>query len=130
MSSHFFCLSPLLFPFTLLCRIVFAKPKSLRRGQNHLIFRFLTIVKCQEFIIFSNGCLDLYRIFSGVLWSFYGVLHSFRYHLISQAGDLFSHYAFKVYDSQVYRNMKMKRGRISFTFGPRDVLLSKLASAL
>ena len=32
--------------------------------------------------------------------------------------------AVKVHDSQAYRNMEMTRERISFTFDPRDMLLS------
>ena len=37
---------------------------------------------------------------------------------------LFSNSAVKVHDSQAYRNMEMTRERISFTFDPRDMLLS------
>ena len=52
LSSHlFFCLPLFLFSFTMPCRIVFAKPEDLETGPNHLSF--------QEFVIFSNGCLDL-----------------------------------------------------------------------
>ena len=36
----------------------------------------------------------------------------------------FSNSAVKVHDSQAYRNMGMTRERISFTFDPRDMLLS------
>ena len=36
---------------------------------------------------------------------------------------LFSSSAAKVHDSHAYRNMDMIRERISFTFGPRDMLL-------
>ena len=58
LSSHlFFCLPLFLFPFTVPCRIVFAKPEDLETWPNHLSFRLLT--QGQEFIIFSNGCLDL-----------------------------------------------------------------------
>ena len=37
---------------------------------------------------------------------------------------LFSNSADKVHDSQAYRNMEITRERISFTFDPRDMLLS------
>ena len=39
-------------------------------------------------------------------------------------GFFFSNSAVKVHDSQAYRNMEMTRERISFTFDPRDTLLS------
>ena len=46
-SSLFFCLPFLLFPFTMPCRIVFAKPEDLETWPNHLCFRVrrLTIVR-------------------------------------------------------------------------------------
>ena len=47
-----------------------------------------------------------------------------RLYLISKACVLFSSSAAKVHDSQAYRNMDMTRKRISFTFDPRDMLLS------
>ena len=53
LSSHLsFCLSLFVFPFTVPCRIVFAKPEDIETWPNHLSFRFLTRVR------FSNGCLD------------------------------------------------------------------------
>ena len=59
LSSHlFFCLPLILFPFTVPCRIVFARPEDLETWPNHLSFRFLD--QSQEFVIFSNGCLDLF----------------------------------------------------------------------
>ena len=46
LSSHrFFCLPLFLFPFTVPCRIVFAKPEDLETWPNHLSFCFLTRVK-------------------------------------------------------------------------------------
>ena len=44
--------------------------------------------------------------------------------VISKACVLFSNCAVKVHDSQVYRNMETPRERTSFTFDPRDMLLS------
>ena len=56
LSSHlFFCLPLFLFPFTVPCRIVFAKPEDLETWPNHHSF----LDQGQEFVIFSNGCLDL-----------------------------------------------------------------------
>ena len=46
LSSHlFFCLPLLLFPFTMPCRIVFAKPEDIETWPNHRSFRFLIRVR-------------------------------------------------------------------------------------
>ena len=52
------------------------------------------------------------------------MFNSLRQHLLSKACVLFSNSAVKVHDSQAYRNMEMTRERISFTFDPKDMLLS------
>ena len=58
LSSHlFFCLPLFLFPFTVPCRIVFAKPEDLETWPNHLSFRFLTRVRSSSYS--PNSCLDL-----------------------------------------------------------------------
>ena len=44
LSSHLFLCLPLLFPFTVPCRIVFAKPEDFETWPNHLSFHFLTRV--------------------------------------------------------------------------------------
>ena len=50
LSSHlFFCLPLFLFPFTVPCRIVFAKPEDLDTWPNHLSFRFLTRVRSSSY---------------------------------------------------------------------------------
>ena len=50
LSSHlFFCLPLFLFPFTMPCRIVFAKPEDLETWPNHLSFRFLTRVRSSSY---------------------------------------------------------------------------------
>ena len=50
LSSHFFfCLPLFLFPFTVSCRIVFAKPEDLETWPNHLSFRFLTRVRSSSY---------------------------------------------------------------------------------
>ena len=50
LSSHlYFCLSLFLFPFTVPCRIVFAKPEDLETWPNHLSFRFLTRVRSSSY---------------------------------------------------------------------------------
>ena len=59
-----------------------------------------------------------------ITWYLYEKFNSLRNHLISKACGLFSNYAVNVQDSKVYRNMEMTRERISFTFDPRDMLLS------
>ena len=50
LSPHlFFCLPLFLFPFTVPCRIVFAKPEDLETWPNHLSFRFLTRAKSSSY---------------------------------------------------------------------------------
>ena len=50
LSSHlFFCLPLFLFPFTVSCRIVFAKPEDLETWPNHLSFPFLTRVRSSSY---------------------------------------------------------------------------------
>ena len=46
-SHLFFCLPLFRFPFTVPCRIVFAKPEDLEPWPNHLSFRFLSMVSSQ-----------------------------------------------------------------------------------
>ena len=45
LSSHLFLCLPLLFPFTVPCTIVFAKPEDFETWPNHLSFHFLTRVR-------------------------------------------------------------------------------------
>ena len=56
-SRLFFWLPFLLFPYTVPCKIIFAKPEDIETCPNHLSFRFLTKVRSLSY--FSNGCLDL-----------------------------------------------------------------------
>ena len=50
LSSHlFFCLPLFLFPFTVPCGIVFAKPRDLEKWPNHLSFYFLTRVRSSSY---------------------------------------------------------------------------------
>ena len=50
LSSHlFFCLPLFLFPFTVPCRIVFAKQEDIETWPNHLSFRFLTRVRSSSY---------------------------------------------------------------------------------
>ena len=109
-------LGPLvLFPFTVPCKIVFAKPK-LETWPNHLSFRFLTRVRSSSYS--PMAAWIFLRTSSLVTWSLYEMFNS----LISKACVLFSNSAVKVHHSQAYRNMEMTRERISFTFDPRDML--------
>ena len=111
-------------------RIACAKSEDLEAWPNHLRLRFLTRVRSSSYspmaawIFLRKSLLET--------WSLYKMFNSLRYHLISsKACVLFSNSAAKVHDSQAYRNMEMTRERISFTFDPRDMLLSlKWASAL
>ena len=77
LSSHLFFRLPLfLFPFTVPCRIVFARPKDLETLPNHLSFRFLTWVR-------SSSCSPMavwifLRTYSLVTWSLYEMFNSLR----------------------------------------------------
>ena len=90
LSSHlFFCLPLFLFPFTVPCRIVFAKPEDLETWPNHLSFRFLTRVRSSSYS--PMAAWIFLRTYSLVRWSLYE---------ISKACVLFSNSAVKVHESQ------------------------------
>ena len=72
LSSHlFFCLPLFLFPFTVPCRIVFAKPEDHETWPNHLSFRFLTRVRSSSYS--SMAAWIFLRTSSLVTWSLYDV---------------------------------------------------------
>ena len=74
--------------------------------------------------MFSNGRLDLSaNVLIGHVVFVWNIKLS---PIASHLKDLcfFSNFAVKVHKSQAYRNMEMTRERISFTFYPRDTLLS------
>ena len=123
LSSHlFFCLPLFLFPFTVPCRNVFAKPEDLETWPNDLSFRFLTRVRSSSYS--PMAAWIFLRTSSLVIWSLYEISIASG-SISSQKPAFFSlNSAVKVHDSQAYRNMEMKRERISFTFDPRDMLLS------
>ena len=74
LSSHrFFCLPLFLFPFTVPCRIVFAKPEDLETWPNHLSFRFLTSVRSSS--LYYNRQLQKPLDFNEV------IKHMFQYNL-------------------------------------------------
>ena len=76
-SSHlFFCLPLFLFPFTVSCRTIFAKPEDLETWQNHLSFRFLTRVRSSSY---SPMAAQIFlRTSSLVTWSLYEMYNSLR----------------------------------------------------
>ena len=77
LSSHlFFCLPLFLFPFTVPCRIVFAKPEDLETWPNHLSFRFLTRVRSSSY--FPMAALIFLRSSSLVTWSLYEMFNNLR----------------------------------------------------
>ena len=82
LSSHlFFCLPLFLFPFTVPCRIVFAKPEDLETWPNHLSFRFLTRVRSSSYS--PMAAWIFLRTSSLVTWSLYEMFNSLLYHLKS-----------------------------------------------
>ena len=77
LSSHLFlCLPPFLFPFTVPCMIVFAKPEDLETGPNHLSFRYLTRVRSSSYS--PMAAWIFLRTSSLVTWSLYEMLDSLR----------------------------------------------------
>ena len=75
LSSHlFFCLP--LFPLTVPCRIVFAKPEDLETWPNHLSFRFLTRVRSSSYS--PMAAWIFLRTSSLVAWSLYEMFNSLR----------------------------------------------------
>ena len=77
LSSHlFFCLPLFLFPFTVPCRIVFAKPGDLETWPNHLSFRFLTRVRSSSYS--PMAAWIFLRTSSLVTWSLYEMFSSLR----------------------------------------------------
>ena len=55
LSSHFFFCLPLLFPFTVPCRIVLANQEDFEMWPNHLSFRFLTRVRSYHILQWLPG---------------------------------------------------------------------------
>ena len=77
LSSHlFFCLPLFLFPFTVPCRIVFAKAEDLETRPNHLSFRFLTRVRSSSYSLMAAWIF--LRTSSLVTWSLYEMFNSLR----------------------------------------------------
>ena len=127
LSSHLFFYLPLfLFPFTMPCRIVFAKLDDIETWPNHLSFRFLTRVRSSSYSPMAT-CIFL-RTSSLVTWSLY--MCSIASGSISSQKPAFFCLTLqsKVHDSQAHRNMEITKERISF----QEICfyLSKWASAL
>ena len=77
LSSHrFFCLPLFLFPFTVPCRILFAKPEDLETWLNHLSFRFFTRVRSSSYS--PMAAWIFLRTSSLVTWSLYEMFNSLR----------------------------------------------------
>ena len=75
-SNLFFCLPIFLFPFTVPCRIVFAKPEDLETWPNYLSFRFLTRVRSSSYS--PMAAWIFLRTSSLVTWSLYEMFNSLR----------------------------------------------------
>ena len=77
LSSHLFsCLPLFLFPFTVPCRIVFAKSEDLAKWPNHLSFRFLTRVRSSSYS--PMAAWIFLRTSSLATWSLYEMFNSPR----------------------------------------------------
>ena len=120
LAFRLFSLHLLLFPFIVLCRIVFAKPVDLQMWQKPPSCQFLD--QGREFIIFSNGCLDP---FANLLIGNMVLVRNAQKHLItSQRPTFFSLTRCQSLPFIGIQNMEMTRECISFTFDPKDMLLS------
>ena len=121
LSSHLFLCLPLLFPFTVPCTIVLAKPEDFEMWPNHLSFSFLTRVRSYHILQWLPGsfCKPPYWQ-HGPSKKCYIAFDS----ISSQSLLFFSTSAAKVHNSQVYRNIGMTREPMSFIFDPRDMFLS------
>ena len=77
LSSHlFFCLPLFLFPFTVSCMIVFAKPENLETRPKHLRFLFLTRIMSSSYSPMATWIFLLTS--SLVTWSLYEMFYSLR----------------------------------------------------
>ena len=94
LSSHlFFCLPLFLFPFTVPCRIVFAKPEDLETWPNHLSFRFLTRVRSSSYS--PMAAWIFLRTSSLVTWSLYEM-----FFVLSHHKKMFTHHM-KIYSNDI-----------------------------
>ena len=82
-SNVFFCLPLFLLPFTVPCRIVFAKPEDLETRPNYIYFSFLTMVRRTSYS--PTAAWIFLRPSSLVIWSFYKMFNTLREYLISMA---------------------------------------------
>ena len=79
LSSHlFFCLPLFLCPFTVPCRIVFAKPEDLEMWPNHLSFRFLTRARSLSYSPMAAWIFLRTSSLVTVTWSLYEMFNSLR----------------------------------------------------
>ena len=72
--SHLFLCMPLLFPYTVPCRIVFAKPEDFETWPNHLSFHFLTRVR--SLLYFPMAAWIFLQTSLLVTWSLYKMLNN------------------------------------------------------
>ena len=127
LSSHLFlCLSCLLPPFTVPCKMVFARPGERNTWPYHCSLCLLTMVRR-----FSCGPIAywiLARTSSLVTWSLYG-RSILRQQLISMDCILWSS-AVRVPDLQACRKMDATRESISCIFELREILPSLKTSSI
>ena len=127
LSSHlFFCLPFLHFPFTVPCRIVFAKPEDLETWPNHLSFRFLTRVRSSSYS--PMAAWIFLRTSSLVTWSLYEMFSN-----ISSQKPAFFPLTLQS-RSMIHRHTEIWKWQVSASASPliQEICcyLSKLASAL
>ena len=123
LSSHLFlCMSCLLPPLTVPCKMVLARPDERETWPYHCYLRLFTTVRRS-----SCGTVAFWvlaRTSPLVTWSLYEMCSILRWHLISMACILLWSSAVRVHDSQAYRKMDVTRERISRILELREILLA------
>ena len=107
----FLCLPYLLLPFTVLCKIVLARPDERETWSYHCSLRLFTLIKRSS--CGPIACWILEWTSSSVTWCLYEMHSILRQHLISITCILLWSSAVRVHDLQAYRKMDVTRKRIS-----------------
>ena len=110
-SLLFLCLPCLLPDFTVLCKIVSARPDEQETWPYYCSLCLFMMVRRST--CGSVACWILVQTSLLVTWSLYELCSILQYHLISMACILLRSSAVRVHDSQAHRKMDMTKERIS-----------------
>ena len=109
--------------FTVLCKMVLARPGERETCPYHCSVRLFTMVRRSS--CGPIACWVLARTFSLVTWSLYEVRSILRQHLISMACILLRSTSVRVHDSQAYRKMDVAQCILSVTMHTEDLSLKQ-----